>query len=63
VGDVNDTFSLGRSLKEMNNQIERFEDRLKMMETRYWKQFSAMETAINRANSQSVSLMNAFSNN
>jgi len=63
VGDVNDTFSLGRSLKEMNNQIARFEDRLKMMETRYWKQFSAMETAINRANSQSVSLMNAFSNN
>lgn len=63
VGDVNDTFSLGRSLKEMNNQIERFEDRLKMMETRYWKQFSAMETAINRANSQSASLMNAFSNN
>ena len=62
-GAVNDTFSLGRSLKEMNNQIERFEDRLKMMENRYWKQFSAMETAINRANSQSASLMNAFSNN
>jgi flagellar hook-associated protein 2 len=62
VGDVNDTFSLGRSLKDMNNQIERFEERLKMMENRYWKQFTAMETAINRANSQSASLMNAFSN-
>ncbi|MBO0588423.1 flagellar filament capping protein FliD [Sporosarcina sp. E16_8] len=62
-GAVNDTFSLGRSLKEMNSQIERFEARLKTMESRYWKQFSAMETAINRANSQSASLMNAFSNN
>ncbi|MER2090083.1 MAG: flagellar filament capping protein FliD, partial [Sporosarcina sp.] len=61
-GAVNDTFSLGRSLKDMNNQIERFEARLKTMESRYWKQFTAMETAINRANSQSVSLMNAFSN-
>ena len=63
VGAVNDTFSLGRSLKEMNNQIERFEERLKTMESRYWKQFTAMETAINRANAQSASLMNAFSNN
>jgi len=63
VGDVNDKFSLGRSLKDMNNQIERFEQRLQKMESRYWKQFSAMETAINRANSQSASLMNAFSNN
>jgi len=63
VGDVNDKFSLGRSLKDMNNQIERFEQRLQKMESRYWKQFTAMETAINRANSQSASLMNAFSNN
>ncbi len=63
VGDVNDKFLLGRSLKDMNSQIERFEVRLQKMESRYWKQFSAMETAINRANSQSASLMNAFSNN
>jgi len=63
IGSVNDTFSLGRSLKEMDSQIERFEERLKMMENRYWRQFTAMETAINRANSQSVSLMNAFNNN
>lgn len=60
VGDVNDTFTMGRTLKEMNNQISRFEDRLKMTEDRYWKQFTAMEKAINRANSQSMYLMNAF---
>ncbi|MCG7334320.1 flagellar hook-associated protein 2 [Sporosarcina sp. ACRSM] len=60
VGSVNDTFTLGRNLNDMNKQIERFEDRLKMMEDRYWRQFTAMERAIQRANAQSASLMNAF---
>ncbi|BAQ10209.1 flagellar hook-associated protein 2 [Bacillus sp. OxB-1] len=59
-GAVNDTFTLGRSLKDMNNQIERFEDRLKMTEDRYWRQFTAMERAIQRANAQSAQLMSSF---
>lgn len=57
---VNDTFVLGRTLKSMDKQIERFEDRLKMTEARLWKQFTAMETAIQRANAQSASLMSAL---
>lgn len=57
---VNDTFVLGRTLKSMNQQIERFEDRLKMTENRLWKQFTAMEKAIQRANAQSASMMNMF---
>lgn len=60
VGSVNNTFSLGRNLNEMNKQIERFEDRMQQMESRYWKQFTAMETAMHRANTQYASLMNAF---
>ncbi|GEN82971.1 flagellar hook-associated protein 2 [Sporosarcina luteola] len=60
VGAVNDTFTLGKTLNEMNKQIERFEDRLKMTENRLWKQFTAMETAIQRANAQSASLMSAL---
>ncbi|MFC5604674.1 flagellar hook-associated protein 2 [Sporosarcina koreensis] len=60
VGDVNDTFTLGKNLNDMNKQIERFEDRLRMTEDRLWKQFTAMERAIQRANMQSASLMNAF---
>lgn len=60
VGAVNDTFTLGKSLNDMNKQIERFEERLKMTEDRLWKQFTAMERAIQRANAQSASLMNAF---
>ncbi|PLS02358.1 flagellar filament capping protein FliD, partial [Neobacillus cucumis] len=57
---VNDTFALGRSLKNMDKQIERFESKLKMMESRYWKQFNAMEQAIQRANSQSAQLMSSL---
>ncbi|WP_252502411.1 flagellar hook-associated protein 2 [Sporosarcina sp. Marseille-Q4943] len=60
VGDVNDTFTLGKNLNDMNKQIERFEDRLRMTEDRLWKQFTAMERAIQRSNMQSASLMNAF---
>ena len=57
---VNDSFTLGRSMKDMNSQITKFEDRLKMVESRYWKQFNAMENAIQRANAQSASLMSAL---
>ncbi|MFS0575475.1 flagellar hook-associated protein 2 [Sporosarcina sp. 179-K 3D1 HS] len=59
-GDTNDAFALGRNLKDMNNQIDRFEDRLKMTEDRYWRQFTAMERAIQRANAQSAQLMSSF---
>lgn len=59
-GSVNNTFTLGKNLESMNKQIERFEERLKTTENRLWKQFTAMEMAIQRANSQSMSLMNAF---
>jgi len=60
VGSVNDSFTLGRSLKDMDKQIERFEERMKMTESRLWKQFSAMESAIQRLNAQSASLMSSF---
>ncbi|WP_432354617.1 flagellar filament capping protein FliD [Sporosarcina sp. A2] len=60
IGDSNSAFTLGRALDDMNKQIERFEVRMKAVENRYWKQFSAMESAIQRANNQSASLMNAF---
>lgn len=59
-GSVSDSFTLGRTMKSMDKQIERFEDRLKMTEDRLWRQFTAMERAIQRANAQSASLMGAF---
>lgn len=57
---VNNTFTLGRNLNNLDNQINRFEDRLIQVEDRYWRQFTAMEKAIQRANSQSSYLMQQF---
>ncbi|MEK5040767.1 flagellar filament capping protein FliD [Sporosarcina sp. FSL K6-3457] len=60
VGAGNDTFILGDTMKSMNEQIERFEKRMKTVEDRLWKQFTAMEMAINRANAQSAQLQNTL---
>lgn len=49
----NDTFTIGRNMNSVNSRIKTWEDKLKMIEERYWKQFTAMETAINKANEQS----------
>ncbi|MFZ0579114.1 MAG: flagellar filament capping protein FliD, partial [Psychrobacillus psychrotolerans] len=59
-GSTEASFTLGRNLKAMNEQMDKFQDRLKIVENRYWKQFTAMENAIQRANAQSANLMNAL---
>ncbi|ETT87859.1 flagellar filament capping protein FliD [Viridibacillus sp. FSL R5-0477] len=46
-------FAIGKNLIDTNKRITTLTDRLKDVEARYWKQFTAMETAINKANSQS----------
>lgn len=48
-----DSYTLGKNLKDVNTKIDDWKDRLKGIEERYWKQFSAMESAIQKANSQS----------
>ncbi|TYS15180.1 flagellar hook-associated protein 2 [Rossellomorea vietnamensis] len=58
---TNSTFTLGRNLDSINNQMSRFQDRLGQIEDRYWRQFTAMEKAIQQANSQSSYLMQQFS--
>lgn len=57
---VNNSFALGRNLNNIDKQINRFEDRLLQVEDRYWRHFTAMEKAIQRANSQSMYLMQQF---
>jgi flagellar hook-associated protein 2 len=57
---TNNSFTLGRNLESLDKQINRFEDRLIQVENRYWRQFTAMEKAIQRANSQSMYLMQQF---
>ncbi len=46
-------YSLGKSLISTDERITKLQARLKDVETRYWKQFTAMEQAINKANTQS----------
>lgn len=48
-----DSYTLGKNLKDVNTKIDDWKDRLKSIEERYWKQFAAMEAAIQKANSQS----------
>ncbi|WP_433707481.1 flagellar filament capping protein FliD [Paenibacillus illinoisensis] len=62
-GDLTGTFTpssvMGRRLREFDAQILTLTTRLNDAETRYYKQFSAMETAINKLQSQSSSLFGA----
>lgn len=46
-------FAIGKSLMNIEDRIEAWKDKLENIETRYWNQFTAMETAINKANQQS----------
>ncbi|WP_243388286.1 flagellar hook-associated protein 2 [Bacillus kexueae] len=57
---TNQQFTIGRNLTDLEKQIDRFEDRLIQIEDRYWSQFTAMETAIQRMNEQSMYLMQQF---
>lgn len=58
---TNQQFALGKELLNIDSQINRFESRLIQIEDRYWRQFTAMEKAIQRNNSQSMYLMQQFS--
>ncbi|RFB09491.1 flagellar hook-associated protein 2 [Bacillus sp. HNG] len=57
----NNTFTIGRNLDNMDDRIDSFEARLLKIEDRYWRQFTEMEKAIQKANSQAAYLMQQFS--
>lgn len=52
------TYSIGRNLNSLDKRIDTWEAKLKMIESRYWSQFTAMEKAINKANQQSSLFFN-----
>lgn len=58
----NDTqYILGKQLTSLGKQITDFQSKLTDLESRYFKQFSAMEQAMQRANQQSAYLSQQFS--
>ncbi|WP_431029195.1 flagellar filament capping protein FliD [Lysinibacillus sp. LZ02] len=50
-------YALGKSLIDTESRIDTWKRKLEMVEARYWKQFGAMESAINKANQQSAMFM------
>lgn len=60
-GYVNNNFTIGKSLDDLNKRISAFEAKLVKLESRYYAQFTAMEKAIQKANNQSSSLTQYFS--
>lgn len=49
-----DNSTIGKRLIQVNEDIDKLEDRLKEIEDRYWRQFTAMEQAIQQMNAQSA---------
>ncbi|WP_068673072.1 flagellar hook-associated protein 2 [Oceanobacillus sp. Castelsardo] len=58
--DTLSNYTLGKRIKDIDNRMDVFQDRLQQIETRYWRQFTAMEKAISTMNNQSAMLMNNF---
>ncbi|TRY24507.1 flagellar hook-associated protein 2 [Brevibacillus sp. LEMMJ03] len=52
-GILVDNSTIGKEIDQINDDIRNWEDRLAKIEDRYWKQFTAMESALQRLNSQS----------
>jgi flagellar hook-associated protein 2 len=57
---VEDKYTMGKEMKEMNKRIDAMTRRMESLETRYYKQFTAMEKFINQMNSQSSWLAQQF---
>lgn len=59
----NHQFAIGRELNDIDKRIKTFEMRLEQKEKRYWAQFTAMESAVQRANNQGDMLMSQLMGN
>lgn len=62
-GRQNHQFTLGREMSSINDRISNFERRLQTVEKRYWDQFTALETAMQKMNSQAEQMFSMLSGN
>ncbi|NLU49723.1 MAG: flagellar hook-associated protein 2 [Syntrophomonadaceae bacterium] len=58
-----DNSTIGKEISRINTTIDKMEERLADLEDRYYRQFTAMEQAIQKMNMQSMWLSQQFSNN
>ncbi|MCL6557408.1 MAG: flagellar hook-associated protein 2 [Firmicutes bacterium] len=56
-----DNSAIGKQIAEINDRIARLEEHLATVEDRYWRQFTAMEQAIQQMNATSAWLAQQFS--
>lgn len=61
VGMVEDKYVMGKEMDRMDKRIASLTRRMEDLESRYYKQFTAMETYLNRMNAQSAWLTQQFS--
>jgi flagellar hook-associated protein 2 len=52
-GSLENSYTLGKNITDLDKRIADWKERLEDIEERYYKQFTAMETAIQNANTQS----------
>jgi flagellar hook-associated protein 2 len=57
-----DSSLLGKEMTQLDRKISDWEDRLQDMEERYYSKFSALETAMDKMNSQSMWISSMFNN-
>ncbi|OBZ09938.1 flagellar filament capping protein FliD [Bacillus sp. FJAT-26390] len=60
IASLVDNSTIGKGLSRLNTDINKWSTRLVDIEDRYWKRFTAMETAMSKANSQSGWLSQQF---
>ncbi len=58
---LDNNFILGNRIDDLDDAMDSFQDRLNNIEDRYWREFGAMEKALQRMNSQSAFIMQNFS--
>lgn len=56
-GSTDQSYNIGRNIVQADDRIKSLQVKLQNIEARYWKQFGAMESAINKANQQSSMFM------
>lgn len=57
---VQSSYLIGKTLKDIDKQVDTLSLRLDALETRYYKQFTSMEKYINNMNTQSANLTKQF---
>jgi flagellar hook-associated protein 2 len=57
---VLDNYAIGKNIKDIDERIENMNRRLISLEERYYRQFTAMETALSKMNAQAAYLLQQF---